>query len=83
MKSVRSFFVTLSGFTFVAILALFTASMTVALAGILSVLLLARAASIRLSPAPVRAKAQPRQPDQQNGRQMRIWNDGRGPIIDM
>ncbi len=83
MKSVRSFFVTLSGFTFVAIVALLTASMTVALAGILSVLLLARAVSIRMAPAPVRTRAQPRRPDHPAGQQMRIWNDGRGPIIDL
>ncbi|MDI7863082.1 hypothetical protein MRS76_14060 [Rhizobiaceae bacterium n13] len=77
MQSVRSFFLTLSGITFVAIIALFTASITIALAGILSVMLLARAltVSLRMKPVPVRAKAR--------DERMRVWNDGRGTIIDM
>lgn len=79
MNSVRSFFVSLSGFTFVAILALFTASISVVFVGILTVLLMARAVSLRLAPkaAPVRANAPARRQD------LRVWNDGRGTIIDM
>lgn len=75
MQSVRSFFFTLSGITFVAIIALFTASITIALAGVLTVMLVARALTLRLKPVPVRAKAR--------DEGMRVWNDGRGTIIDM
>ena len=79
MQSVRSFFFTLSGVTLVAILALFTASLTIAFAGILSVLMIARALTAKLKPVPVRAKSR----HQQQQQQMRVWNDGRGTIIDM
>ena len=79
MQSVRSFFFTLSGVTLVAILALFTASLTIAFGGILTVLLIARALTAKLKPVPVRAKSR----HQQHQQQMRVWNDGRGTIIDM
>jgi hypothetical protein len=36
----------------------------------------ARAISLRMKPAPVRAKTN-------SQREMRIWNDGRGTIIDL
>lgn len=79
MNSVRSFFVTLSGFAFVAILALLTASLSVLFVGILSVSLIARAVTLRLQPklVPVRTKRQARR------NEPRIWNDGRGTIIDL
>lgn len=79
MNSVRSFFVMLTGITLVAILAIVTASISVVFVGLLSVSLVARALSLRFQakPVPVRAKQQPRSND------VRVWNDGRGTIIDM
>lgn len=75
MQSIRSFFLTVTGIALVAMLALLTASLTLAFAGILSALMIGRAMSLRLKPVPVRAKnAKPAS---------RIWNDGRGTIIDM
>ncbi|MFT4184528.1 MAG: hypothetical protein QM636_21720 [Rhizobium sp.] len=78
MQNIRSLFIALAGITVFAAMALFTVSLTLAVGGILTVLLAARAISLRMKPAPVRAKAN-------NGqqREMRVWNDGRGTIIDL
>lgn len=77
MQNVRSLFLALAGITVFAAIALFTVSLTLAVGGILTVLMVGRALSLRMKPAPVRAKAD-RKPQQ-----MRIWNDGRGTIIDL
>ena len=76
MQNVRSLFLALAGITVFAALALFTVSLTLAVGGILTVCMIGRALSTRMKPAPVRAKA-----DRQ--REMHIWNDGRGTIIDL
>ena len=85
MRSIRSFFLTLAGLTFVAVVALFTASIGIAIAGVASVLLFGQWLSTVLSGRdrePVRAYARkPHQPH--DGRDMRVWNDGKGTIIDM
>ena len=83
MRSVRSFLLTLAGLTFVAVAALFTASIGLAIAGAVSVLLLGQWLSSLLTdkPAPVRAYARARTRREQD--QMRVWNDGKGTIIDM
>lgn len=77
MQNVRSLFLALAGITIFAALTLFTVSLTLAVAGILTVIMAGRALSLRMKPVPVKAKAQPRQ------REMRVWNDGRGTIIDL
>ena len=79
MNSVRSFFVMLTGVTLVGILAILTASLSVVFVGLLSVSLVARALTLRLQPkrVPVRTKQQAKTHD------IRVWNDGRGTIIDM
>ncbi len=77
MQNVRTLFIALAGITVFAALALFTVSLTLAVGGILTVLMVGRALSLRMKPAPVRAKANSQQ------REMRIWNDGRGTIIDL
>ncbi|GAC1044918.1 hypothetical protein [Rhizobium sp. No.120] len=78
MQNIRSLFIALAGITVFAAMALFTVSVTLAVGAILTVLMAARALSLRMKPAPVRAKAKT------NGqREMRIWNDGRGTIIDL
>lgn len=83
MKSMRSFLITLCGLTFVAVVALFTASIGLAIAGSISVLLFGQWLSSLLTnkPAPVRAYARARTRREQD--QMHIWNDGKGTIIDM
>ncbi|WP_184361570.1 hypothetical protein [Rhizobium sp. BK602] len=78
MQNIRSLFIALAGITVFAAMALFTVSLTLAVGGILTVLLAARAISLRMKPAPVRAKANNAQQ-----REMRVWNDGRGTIIDL
>jgi hypothetical protein len=68
MHNIRVFFVIVSAIALFAMAALLTASLTVAFAGILAVLSIGRA-------VPVRAKT--------DKREMHVWNDGRGTIIDL
>ena len=75
MQNIRSFFFFTTGITLFALAALLTASLTVAFAGILGVLAAGRLLSAQLKPVPVRVKAR------KDG--MRVWNDGRGTIIDL
>ena len=77
MQGIRSFFIAASGIAILAIAALFTASLTVAFVGVLAVLSLARLVSARLKPAPIPVKTRGQQRD------MRVWNDGKGTIIDL
>ena len=87
MKSLRSFLLTLSGLTFVAVAAVFTASIGLAIAGAVTVLLFGQWLSHMLSrsePEPMRVYARrPRHPRQQHTEALRVWNDGKGTIIDM
>jgi len=75
MQNIRTFFLAITGFAVLATVVVLTASLTLAVGAILSVALLGRAMSMKLKPVPVRAKT--RQDD------MRVWNDGRGTIIDL
>ncbi|MGV1838242.1 hypothetical protein ACQZ6C_26035 [Rhizobium rhizogenes] len=77
MKNIRSLFIALAGITVFAAMALFTVSLTLAVGGILTALMVGRAISLRMKPVPVRARANSGQ------REMRVWNDGRGTIIDL
>jgi hypothetical protein len=83
MRSLRSFLLTLGGLTFVAVAALFTASIGLAIAGAISVLLFGQWLSsfLNSAPKPVRAYARPQSRREQE--RLRIWNDGKGTIIDM
>lgn len=87
MKSLRSFLFTLGGLTFVAVAALFTASIALAVAGTVTVLLLGQWLAGMLSgsqPQPARAYARTRRTTaEQHAEALRIWNDGKGTIIDM
>jgi uncharacterized protein (DUF58 family) len=80
MQNVRTLFIALAAVTVFTAVALLTFSLTLAVGGILTVLMVARALSLRLKPAPVHAKARAGNRGQ---REMRIWNDGRGTIIDL
>ena len=75
MQNIRSFFLFATGIALFALAALLTASLTVAFIGIFGLLAAGRLLSAHLKPAPVRAKAA--KPE------MRVWNDGRGTIIDL
>ncbi|MEB3044298.1 hypothetical protein [Rhizobium mulingense] len=77
MQNIRSIFFMLAGATVFVAMLLLTFSVTLAVGGILTVLMVGRALSMKMKPVPVRAKANNRQ------REMRIWNDGRGTIIDL
>ncbi|MBX9459067.1 MAG: hypothetical protein KL863_25225 [Rhizobium sp.] len=71
-----------------AVVTVFTASIGIALAGVASVLLFGQWLSSFLSgqsrqPQPARAYARTRRPEQDDPRQIRVWNDGKGTIIDM
>ena len=76
MKNIQSLLVVLVGIIAFAGLALLTVSLTLVFATILTVLLAVRVLSARAKPVPVRADAEGQKP-------MRIWNDGRGTIIDL
>ncbi|UDF31455.1 UNVERIFIED_ORG: hypothetical protein LHK14_09060 [Roseateles sp. XES5] len=82
MQRIRSivftvFAMLVAGATFV-----FAASIGLAIAGIVAVLMLGSMLAAKLQPAPVRATARAdRRPPGQ--REPRIWNDGRGTIIDL
>ena len=87
MRSIRAFFLTLAGLTFVGIIAVFTASIGIALAGVATVLLFGQWLSTLLAGRerePVRAYARARRQDRrQHEHEIRVWNDGKGTIIDM
>lgn len=75
MNNIRSLFLGLLSVAVIAATALFTASVLVLFAGLAAMSLIFRA----LMPAPKRAPvhARARKPGE-----MRVWNDGRGTIID-
>jgi cobalamin biosynthesis protein CobD/CbiB len=81
MQSIRSFLLTAAGIAFTLMAFVFTASLGLALAGIVAVLMVGSAVSARLNQKPVRATA--RAQSQRQLREPRIWNDGRGTIIDL
>ena len=87
MRSLRSFLFTLGGLTFVAVAALFTASIALAVTGAVTVLVLGQWLAGLFGgsqPEPVRAYARPRRTAaERHAEALRIWNDGKGTIIDM
>ncbi|WP_137130529.1 hypothetical protein [Rhizobium sp. FY34] len=74
MQNIRTLFLGLVGIAAITALVVLTASITIAFAGMLAVFTAVKALSMRAKPVPVRAKAAKRD--------MRVWNDGRGTIID-
>ena len=75
MQNIRSFFLAVSAMAVVAVMALFTLTVSLAFAGVLSIILISRAMASRPKPIPVRAR--------QQKPATRVWNDGRGTIIDL
>ena len=81
MNTFKTVLITVAGLSIALLATLFTASLVLAFAGVATVLLAARAISMRMQPKPVRAYAYARRDgERQPGR---IWNDGKGTIIDM
>lgn len=86
MRSIRAFFLTLAGLTFVCVAAVFTASIGIALAGVATVLLFGQWLSSVLSSRerePVRVYTRREEYRRRQERELRVWNDGKGTIIDM
>jgi hypothetical protein len=81
MNTFKTALITVAGLSIAAIAMLFTASLVVAFAGIATVLLAARAISLQLQQKPSRVYARARRDGQREPG--RIWNDGKGTIIDM
>ncbi|WP_276119700.1 MULTISPECIES: hypothetical protein [Pararhizobium] len=79
MQSIRSLFLTIAGIAFTLMAFVFTASLGLALIGIASVVMIGMTIAARLAPKPVRATVN----RNRQQREPRIWNDGRGTIIDM
>lgn len=75
MQNLRSVAIAAAGIVVLAIAAAFTVSLTLIAGAVLT--LAARMLTARPKKAPVYAKAKAQ------GREMRVWNDGRGTIIDL
>ncbi|MCF3641338.1 hypothetical protein LXM94_15290 [Rhizobium sp. TRM95111] len=82
MQSIRSLFLTVAGVLFAGAVFLFAASLGLALAGITAVLMFGSWVAARMQPRPVRATVDARN-RRQAPREPRVWNDGRGTIIDL
>ncbi|WP_455269603.1 hypothetical protein [Rhizobium herbae] len=86
MQSIRSLLLTIAGIAFTLMAFVFTASLGLALVGIVSVVMIGTTIAARLSPKPVRATVNRNSGNRNSTRQQReprIWNDGRGTIIDL
>lgn len=82
MQRIRSAIFTVFAILVAGATVLFAASVGLAIAGILAVLALGSMLAGKLQPAPVRATAR-RRKAAPGEREPRIWNDGRGTIIDL
>jgi hypothetical protein len=86
MQSIRSLLLTIAGIAFTLMAFVFTASLGLALIGIASVVVIGTTIAARLAPKPVRATVNRNSGNRNSTRQSReprIWNDGRGTIIDL
>ncbi|WP_428426743.1 hypothetical protein [Pararhizobium sp.] len=86
MQSIRSLLLTIAGIAFTLMAFVFTASLGLALIGIASVVMIGTTIAARLAPKPVRATVNRNSGNRNSTRQQReprIWNDGRGTIIDL
>jgi hypothetical protein len=79
MQNIRALFLGLAGIAAITTLVVLTASITLAFAAMLAVFTAVKALSLRPKPVPVRAKASTGNKQDT----MRVWNDGRGTIIDL
>ncbi|MBP1885675.1 hypothetical protein [Sinorhizobium mexicanum] len=81
MQSIRSVLLTAAAIAITLAALVFTASLAVALAGIAAVVAVGSAIAARLNGKPAHAHARVNPTGER--REMRIWNDGRGTIIDL
>lgn len=81
MNSIKTVLLTIAGLSIAIVATMFTASLVLAFAGVATVLLAMRAISMRMQQQPVRVYARARSNDQRQAG--RIWNDGKGTIIDL
>lgn len=79
MHNLRSIAIAAAGIFMLAIAAVFTVSLTLIAGAVLTLTLAARMLTLRSKKAPVYAKAK----TQGQAREIRVWNDGRGTIIDL
>ncbi|WP_176084945.1 hypothetical protein [Martelella sp. HB161492] len=80
MQNIRSVLMAIVGLAAIAVLTVFAASVGFALIGVLAVLSLARLFAARLERSAVPVRARRRSARQED---MRVWDDGRGKIIDL
>ncbi len=80
MQNLRSFVLAAGALVIFAVAAAFTLSLTLIVGAVLTVSLVAKMLSMRPKPVPVRARSGKREGGE---RPMRVWNDGRGTIIDL
>ncbi len=80
MKTIRSVLLTAIAAAVGLAALVFTASLGLMLAALMSVVLVGATLAHRLQPRAVRAEARARSGQRQP---VRVWNDGRGTIIDM
>lgn len=84
MQRIRSVVFTVFAMLVAGATVVFAASIGLAIAGIVAVLMLGSMLAGKLQPAPVRATTRARNDRAAPGqREPRIWNDGRGTIIDL
>jgi hypothetical protein len=87
MQRIRSIVFTVLTVLIAGATFLFAASVGLAIAGIVTVLMLGSMLAGKLQPSPVPAKARARAHQRRtpagDTREPRIWNDGRGTIIDL
>lgn len=81
MNSIKTVLLTIAGLSIAIVATMFTASLVLVFAGVATVLLAARAVSMRMQQRPVRVYARASRNDQRQAG--RIWNDGKGTIIDL
>ena len=82
MQRIRSIFLATAAIAVAGAMLVFAASLGLALAGIAFVVMLGSWIAAKLQPAPVRAKVYARA-GKPGRREPRVWNDGRGTIIDL
>jgi hypothetical protein len=76
MQNLRSAVIALAGLAFIGLAAAFAVSLTLVIGALLTVSLGVRMLMGRTKRAPVYAKAKRRE-------ELRVWNDGKGTIIDL
>lgn len=79
MQNLRSVAIAAAGIVVLAIAAAFTVSLTLIAGAVLTLSLAYRMLTARTKAAPVYARASAKSGE----REMRVWNDGRGTIIDL